>query len=269
MLAELFGGEPHLGITKREVQALLKQAEDVDVLHIACHGYFDTGDALRSGILFAPTPEDVDDTDAILSAKDLLNTRLRTDLVTLSACDSGVSEHEPGDELIGLTRALIYAGTPSVVVSLWRVDDLSTSLLMRGFYERLLRPSDTQVSKAQALQAAALDIMERTAEQMVTECTERLARVADHDTSRRLLLELEAAAAHAAAGDLERAVRICDAAARQDTLLAARAARTASVLRFKLAARERRSELAEIDYAIRPFQHPAHWAPFILVGDWT
>jgi len=155
MLAELFGGEPHLGTTKREVQALLKQAEDVDVLHIACHGYFDTGDALRSGILFAPTPEDVDDTDAILSAKDLLNTRLRTDLVTLSACETALgkgyfTETPGGDEFVGMTRAFLSAGGQNVLASLWAVNDESTRALMFRFYRHLLTTNGAEaLAKAQ------------------------------------------------------------------------------------------------------------------------
>jgi len=123
------------------------------------------------------------------------------DLVTLSACESGVNEHRPGDELIGLTRALIYAGTPSVIVSLWRVDDLSAGLLMRGFYERLLRPTDAvPVTKANALQAAQIEVMRWTAGQVVADCTERLNTVTDNNPERRILLELELAGAHATAG---------------------------------------------------------------------
>jgi CHAT domain-containing protein len=235
------------------------------VLHLACHGYFDAEDALRSGILLAPADDDSEATDATLTAEDLLDLRLRADLVTLSACQSGVNEQRPGDELIGLTRALIYAGTPSVIVSLWRVDDLSAGLLMRGFYERLRGPDDGTSTKAHALQAAQLEVMRRTAGQVVDDCTQRLAAAGD-DPDRRSLLELELASAHATAGNLNEAVRIADEVAGRAEVaprLAQRAARTAAVLRFK-----QQVDPPAVGYDAKPFEHLAHWAPFVLVGDW-
>jgi CHAT domain-containing protein len=273
-VAGLFGAHPYLReeTTTATIRDMLaREGEALDVLHFACHGHFDAQDALRSGILLAPGPDDAEDSDATLTAEELTTVRLRADLVTLSACESGVNEHRPGDELIGLTRSLIYAGTPSVIVSLWRVDDLSAGLLMRGFYERLLRPTDAApVTKAHALQAAQIEVMRCTAGQLVADCTERLDTVADDNPERRILLELELAGAHATAGDLGQAIRVCDTVAQQPDApqLAARAARTASVLRFKQAARRRRPVPPSADYDARPYQHPAHWAPFILVGDW-
>lgn len=166
-VARLFGAHPYLReeTTKATIQDMLaREGGTVDVFHFACHGQFDAEDALRSGILLAPGPDDTGELDATLTAEELATVRIRADLVTLSACESGVNEHRPGDELIGLTRALIYAGTPSVIVSLWRVDDLSAGLLMRGFYERLLRPTDAApVTKANALQAAQIEVMRSTA----------------------------------------------------------------------------------------------------------
>jgi CHAT domain-containing protein len=271
-VARLFGAHPYLReeTTKATIRDMLaREGGTLDVLHFACHGQFDAEDALRSGILLAPGPDDTGELDATLTAEELATVRIRADLVTLSACESGVNEHRPGDELIGLTRALIYAGTPSVIVSLWRVDDLSAGLLMRGFYERLLRPTDAApVTKANALQAAQIEVMRWTAGQVVADCTERLNTVTDNNPERRILLELELAGAHATAGDLGQALHICDTVAQQPDApqLAARAARMASVLRFKRA--HQKPVPPSNDYAARPYRHPAHWAPFILVGDW-
>jgi CHAT domain-containing protein len=269
-VAGLFGTHPYLReeTTKATIRDMLaSEGEAVDVLHFACHGHFDTEDALRSGILLAPGPDVAEDPDATLTAEELATVRLRSDLVTLSACESGVNEHRPGDELIGLTRSLIYAGTPSVIVSLWRVDDLSAGLLMRAFYERLLRPAEAApATKAHALQAAQIEVMGCTAAQVVADCTERLETVADDELERRILLELELAGVHAAAGDLGQAIHICDAVAQRPNAPKL-AARTASVLRFKQA-HQRSHNPPSADYDARPYQHPAHWAPFILVGDW-
>ena len=57
--------------------------------------------------------------------------------MTLSACETGASSPNAGDEIVGLTRGFFYAGTPSLVVSLWKVNDEVTTVLMQEFYERL------------------------------------------------------------------------------------------------------------------------------------
>ncbi len=121
------------------------QRQGLDVLHFACHGAFDPVQALKSGIVLAGQ-----NGDGMLTAEEIFGLQMQAELVTLSACESGVNERRPGDELIGLTRALIYAGTPSVLVSLWAVDDLSTGLLMDKFYAGWRGG----LGKAKALQAA-------------------------------------------------------------------------------------------------------------------
>ena len=69
----------------------------------------------------------------------------------LSGCDTALGKLSSGDELVGLTRAFIYAGTPSVMASLWKVDDSSTAQLMSGFYKNL-----KTMTKVDALRQAQL-----------------------------------------------------------------------------------------------------------------
>lgn len=271
-VAELFGVRPYLGAgaTKAAIRdALAGRGRRLDVLHIACHGYFDSRNALRSGILLAPDPEDSDRLDGALTVEELLGTHLEADLITLSACESGVSEHRPGDELIGLTRALIYAGTPSVIVSLWRADDLAAGLIMKRFYELLLRSRATP-DKAHALQQAQLHVMRMTARQIIDDCAARLNAMGNGDRARRPLLEMQSASAYAVAGDLDAAIDLYDRVAQQAgaAQLQSRAGKTSDVLRFKQRARTRGSAAPDVNFDVRPFEHPAHWAPFILVGDW-
>ena len=78
-------------------------------------------------------------------------------MVTLGAFETGLNESKPGDELIGLTRSLIYAGAASVIVSLWSVYDRSTQELMLEFYKLLKNGID----KATALQQAQIKIMQK------------------------------------------------------------------------------------------------------------
>lgn len=127
-IASIFGTEPYNGpfATKARV---LANCTDKDIIHFSCHGYFNIIEPLLSGVLLH---------DGILTAKEIFNLRLNAELVTLSACQTGLNERTSGDELLGLTRAFLYAGAPSVIVSLWSVDARSTHKLMLEFY-RLLK----------------------------------------------------------------------------------------------------------------------------------
>lgn len=109
--------------------ALREYAPQVDVLHMACHGYFRPDNPLFSSLQLA---------DGWLTVRDAYDLDLSNcGLVTLSACETGVSDIAPGDELIGLARGFISAGAPTILVSLWTVDDEATATLMELFYRRL------------------------------------------------------------------------------------------------------------------------------------
>jgi CHAT domain-containing protein len=79
---------------------------------------------------------------------------LSASLVVLSGCETGLGQLSRGDELVGLTRAFIYAGTPSVIASLWKVDDASTAHLMGAFYRNLKTKS-----KVESLRQAQLEMI--------------------------------------------------------------------------------------------------------------
>jgi CHAT domain-containing protein len=75
-------------------------------------------------------------------------------LIVLSACETGLGKLSSGDELVGLTRAFIYAGTPSIVARLWNVEDSSTAQLMASFYKNL-----KTMTKVEALRQAQLQLI--------------------------------------------------------------------------------------------------------------
>lgn len=159
-VAALFGTDAYLGdrATKGLLREELRRASgEIDVLHLACHGAFEPDDPLVSRIELAPGDGNGGHPD--LTVEDVLGLDLKATLVTLSACESGLSKIHPGEELVGMTRSFLYAGTPALLVSLWSVHDESTGVLMERFYEALLDPSPggeagARTSKAQALQAA-------------------------------------------------------------------------------------------------------------------
>lgn len=121
-------------------------------LHFAGHAEFDSSAPLASGLRLAADAE----ADGMLSVAEIYGLRLQADLVTLSACETGLGKVQRGDDVVGLTRGFLYAGASSVVASLWKVDDESTASLMTEFY-RALRSRN----KRDALRAAQLATREQ------------------------------------------------------------------------------------------------------------
>jgi CHAT domain-containing protein/Flp pilus assembly protein TadD len=149
-LSQLFKQPVLIGAqaTETTVKAQMPQAR---LIHLATHGIFDDQVGLNSGIALTATRTD----DGLLTAAEILDLKLQADLVVLSACDTGRGEIT-GDGVIGLSRALISAGVPSVLVSLWSVPDAPTADLMVKFYQNLQQQPD----KAQALRQAMLQVKE-------------------------------------------------------------------------------------------------------------
>jgi CHAT domain-containing protein len=115
-----------------------QHAGDYRVLHLATHGYFDKANPLLSGIEL----ESDGANDGLLQVHEVMGLRLRSDLVTLSACDTALgsgyfAEMPTGDDFVGMTRAFLSAGSRSVLAALWPVDDRASVTLMRRFYGRL------------------------------------------------------------------------------------------------------------------------------------
>ncbi|MBW1802091.1 MAG: CHAT domain-containing protein, partial [Deltaproteobacteria bacterium] len=122
-------------------------------IHFATHGKFDIDEPLTaSGLMLVRDHEN----DGFLSVGELYTLRLNADLVTLSACETALSEVTDGDEVIGFTRGFLYAGANSIVSTLWSVDDRATRDLMIEFYRRM-----RETSKMEALKEAQLMTKER------------------------------------------------------------------------------------------------------------
>ncbi len=133
--------------TKAEIVQKMPQAS---IIHLATHGFLDDVRGLGSAIALAPSGSD----DGLLTAEEIFDMKLQANLVVLSACNTGFGRIT-GDGVIGLSRSLISAGVPSVIVSLWAVPDAPTSELMQSFYQNLQNNPD----KAQALRQAMLATM--------------------------------------------------------------------------------------------------------------
>ncbi|HMO19398.1 MAG TPA: CHAT domain-containing protein [Candidatus Melainabacteria bacterium] len=131
--------------TKRKFAEL---APGYSYIHLATHGLIDSDSPMDSSVVLAPEGDD----DGLLTVKDILELpALKAKLIVLSACQTGKGK-VTGDGVIGLSRAFIIAGTPSVMVSQWNVDDVMTEFQMALLYKELLSGQ----KKARALRVAQL-----------------------------------------------------------------------------------------------------------------
>lgn len=119
-------------------------------IHLATHGLVDEMHPMDSSVVLAPQGKD----DGLLSVKDILELpALKTKLIVLSACQTGRGQIT-GDGVIGLSRAFIIAGTPSILVSQWNVDDVMTEYQMGLLYSEMIKQADN--NKARSLRNAQL-----------------------------------------------------------------------------------------------------------------
>ena len=125
------------------------KATSADMIVFSCHGEFDPLDPLKSRLLLAK----YDDYDGNLEAREIFGIDMSSYLISMSACETGLSAIHGGDEVIGLNRSLIFAGATSLLSSLWKVDDLATAVLIKRFFRNL---KNTEINKAEALRQAQL-----------------------------------------------------------------------------------------------------------------
>ncbi len=169
----------NLLLAENATEEALKNLKSPTILHVATHGFFipeisdkevkSIQDAMnrnllknpfmRSGLLLAgcqkPNPEGE---DGILTAEEVMNLTLdNTELVVLSACETGLGDIQAGEGVFGLQRAFQQAGAKSVLMSLWKVDDEATQTLMTEFYTALLKGQ----SKRQAFKTAQMNLKKR------------------------------------------------------------------------------------------------------------
>jgi tetratricopeptide (TPR) repeat protein len=164
---ELNTAQMHLPYAEKEVQGLKtlyptariligedaseanfkKQAGAHKILHVASHGEFNSNTPLLSCLRLSAG----DGEDGRLEAREIFGLNLDAYLVTLSACNTAIGKLTKGDDVVGLTRAFIFAGTPSILGTIWSVSDQSTSIFMNNFYGNL-----KEIDKLESLQRAQI-----------------------------------------------------------------------------------------------------------------
>jgi CHAT domain-containing protein/Tfp pilus assembly protein PilF len=122
----------------------------------ATHGMFNDTTPELSGLVLSLIDKKGQPDNGFLRLNDIFNLKLSADLVVLSACQTGLGKDVKGEGLVGLTRGFMYAGSPRVVVSLWKVSDDVTSVLMTKFYANML---NKKLKPAEALRTAQLEML--------------------------------------------------------------------------------------------------------------
>ena len=221
-IAHMAGGQSLVGETSKK-DALYAQAPNYQALHFSCHGEFDPDSPLDSRLHIGP--------NETLTGQEIMdNLRLHCNLVTLSACESGLSRVQRGDELYGLIRAFMYAGAPAIIATLWRVDERSTLIFAQKFYELVQQG----MPYATALKAAQLYLRNLTRQEALEILT---AHIVDGEFADALLL---------ADKYLKGLAREAESAATESKIAA--------------------SEAGTADNE-KIFADPRYWAPFVLIGD--
>jgi CHAT domain-containing protein len=148
------------------------------VLHFATHGLLDPQRPMQSALALAR--DDLPDplervlagqpayTGRLTAGQVMAQWQLDAELVTLSACQTGLGKYSGGEGYLGFSQAFFLAGARSLLLSLWPVDDTATALLMTRFYENLLGKRDglKALSKVEALREAQAWLRRLTAEQV-------------------------------------------------------------------------------------------------------
>jgi CHAT domain-containing protein len=119
--------------------AMSHELSDYKIVHLATHGLVNSEHPALSGLVFSLIDREGQNEDGFLRLSDIYNLELNAGLVVLSACQTALGKQINGEGLIGITRGFMYAGSPRVMASLWKVDDEATAELMKKFYEGILK----------------------------------------------------------------------------------------------------------------------------------
>ena len=150
-LARSYSGTSWQGVEVNE-QLFKRQARAPGILHVTTHGVLDDAQPMSSFLVFSPSEKDSEE-DGRLFAWELYDVRMKASLVVLSACNTASGAFRRGEGLMSLARAFHFAGSPSLVATLWQVQDQSTAVIMEELYPNLAAGMTKEAALAAAQQA--------------------------------------------------------------------------------------------------------------------
>lgn len=164
IIHNILGTKSDLFIGDKATEKMIdSKTGDYNTYHFACHGIVNDNNPLYSGLVLSREPYIVEADknkgyDGILYAYEILNKNFNAKLVVLSACDSGLGKLQSGEGMLGLTKSFLVAGVNSLVITLWKINDESSSLFMKDFYTQL--NLNRNQNTLQALRKAKLTMIE-------------------------------------------------------------------------------------------------------------
>lgn len=145
------------GFAANREQVLNPEIKDYKILHFATHGLIDVNRPEVSSIVLSQFDENGQKLEGFLRLQDIYSLDLASDLVVLSACQSGIGKEFKGEGLMSLSNGFLQAGAKTVVSTAWKVDDNATSLLMQHFYNNLIQK---RLTPSDSLRKAQLELMQ-------------------------------------------------------------------------------------------------------------
>jgi CHAT domain-containing protein len=130
-----------------------QEAENYDILHLAMHTIVNNEDPMYSKLAFVQNIDTLN--DGFLNTYEIYNMRFNARMAVLSSCKTGFGKLMKGEGVMSLARGFMYAGCPSIIMTLWEVSDKSGARLMKDFYQSLIKGK----SKSKALQEAKLNFL--------------------------------------------------------------------------------------------------------------
>lgn len=155
ILKSIFAGDAYNNKDATE-ENFKNKSDQYSLIHIATHSIMNNTNPLNSKLVFSQPDKISADNDGILHAYELYGMELNAQLITLSACNSGIGTIEEGEGVLSLARAFAFAGTPNIVMSLWALSDYTTAQIIETFYQKL----NTNTPKDEAMQEAKLRFLE-------------------------------------------------------------------------------------------------------------
>ena len=142
-------------LRKRAQETVIKNIplEEYRIVHFACHALLDRRFPFRSALVLSLNMQEGE--DGFLHVREIYNLRFRADLIVLSACQTGMGRLEKGEGILGLPRIFFYTGARSILSTLWKIDDRTSSRFMDLFYRHLSKG----LNKASALRQAKLHML--------------------------------------------------------------------------------------------------------------
>ena len=148
-ISNIMSSDRYMGFDATE-EAFRKEAPRYDILHLAMHTLINDENPMYSQLVFTLNNDTLEDNDGLLNTYEIFNIKLAARMAVLSACNTGYGQLRKGEGVMSLARGFIYAGVPSIIMTLWAVEDQSGSMLMSKFYENLVDGDDIDEALRQA-----------------------------------------------------------------------------------------------------------------------